>query len=188
VSLKFDPVRVGQLELGWWRAHNEKNKPEMVKLLTQQNMELYGLSKEEAMLALKALGEGIGYHDSREWDKAVEAVARYYEVIKKKTGLLFDSHQVAKLEVGWWQLHDKLEHNPDKSELAKALTLLYATIFGLPIERLEKAGKIRAEATWEHDLAEDPTTPENLVESHWVKTGELHVEFYKELQKAIITP
>jgi hypothetical protein len=74
-----------------------------------------------------------------------------------------------------------------QSELAQAFVALYSTMFGIPVGHLQKAGKLRAEATREHDLAEDPNTPSNQVEDHWAKTGELHVEFYKELQKAVIT-
>ena len=180
--IKINPIQLGNLEVGWWKAHNDHNKPLMVQLLIQQNVALYGFSPEEAKNALQRLVEGVNYHDTREWDKAVEAVTDYYQKVKNKTGLDFESKQVAELEVGWWQLHDKLEHNPDKKELAEAFSKLYATQFGIDTKRMLKAGQLKAEATREHDLAEDPNIPQNEVEGHWDRANQLLIDFYSEIR------
>ncbi len=46
--VEMDPVRLGNLEVGWWRAHNEKNKSRMAQFLVEQNVALYGFTLEEA--------------------------------------------------------------------------------------------------------------------------------------------
>ncbi|MFA6005537.1 MAG: hypothetical protein WC775_03580 [Patescibacteria group bacterium] len=183
-----DPTRLGTLEVGWWKAHNEKNKPEMVKLLTEQNMLLYKLDEEEAEKALQLLAGGVKFHDTREWDKAIDEVTKYYALIKSKTGAAFNPEEMGKLEVAWWQLHDKLEHELDKTELARLFALLYATQFGVDVELLTYAGELKAAATYEHDLAEDPNTPLEDVDAHWDKAKGLLVGFYEELKKVTENP
>ncbi|MBU0572213.1 hypothetical protein KKH23_00910 [Patescibacteria group bacterium] len=184
-NIELNPVKLGDLEVGWWKAHNDKDKPRMAQLLIEHNVALYGFAPEEAQEALKSLVQGVNYHDTREWDKAVEVTTSYYQKIKDKTGLGFDPKEVAKLEVGWWKLHDELEENPDKTRLAETFAKLYATQFGIGVEKMTKAGKLKAEATREHDLAEKSGTPEDEVENHWDKANQLLIEFYSELKTAI---
>lgn len=183
--LEFDPQLVGNLEYGWWKAHNDRDKTRMAQLLIEQNMALYGFTQEDAKLALQHLIEGVKYHDIREWNEAVESVVGFYQKVKEKTGLGFDPREVANLEVGWWKLHDELEHNPDKTQLTEAFAKLYATEFGLPIETMREAGRLKAQATFEHDLAEDPNTDPNEVGTHWENAEQLLIDFYKELKKVL---
>ena len=183
--IAIDPVQLGNLEVGWWKAHNDKDKPRMAQLLVEQNVALYGFTSGEAQEALKSLVRGVNYHDTREWGKAVEATVSYYQKVKDKTGLGFDQKEVAELEVGWWHLHDELEGNPDKTRLAEAFAKLYATQFGVDVERMAKAGQLKAEATREHDLAEEPGIPENETEGHWDNAKKLLIDFYTELNEVL---
>ncbi len=183
--IEIDPIQLGNLEVGWWKAHNDHDKQRMAQLLVQQNVALYGFTLEEARTALQKLVKGVNYHDTREWDKAIEAVTDYYQKVKDKSGMEFDPEQVARLEVGWWQLHDEFEHNPDKSRLAEAFAKLYATQFGVDIEQMLKAGQLKAEATREHDLAEDPDTPQHEVDKHWDRANKLLIDFYSELKSVL---
>jgi len=181
----IDPVQLGKLEVGWWRAHNDHDKPKMAQLLVQQNVALYGFTPQEAKQALRQLVEGVNYHDTRDWKKAIEAVAGYYQKVKEKTGLTFNPQQLAELEVGWWKLHDELENNPDKSQLAKAFAQLYSTQYGVDTEKMMKVGQLKAEAIREHDLAEDPGTPPDQIEKHWDAAGRLLIDFYGEIKNVI---
>jgi hypothetical protein len=183
--IEFDPITVGEKEFGWWKAHFEGNKEQMLRSLLEHNMLLFGLNQDEAREALLVLAESTRYHDSHDWPKATEAVRNYYCIIKGKTGLNFDPQKAAELEVGWWKTHDELEGNPDKSELAKNFAELYAEIFSLEPEQLKVAGEIKAQATLEHDLAEDKSTSEQQAEVHWQAAEKLLVDFYKELKKVL---
>jgi hypothetical protein len=184
-NIELNPVQLGNLEVGWWKAHNDEDKPRMSRLLVKHNVALYGFTPEEAQEALKSLVQGVNHHDTREWNKAAEATTSYYEKVKEKTGLDFDPKEVAELEVGWWQLHDELEDNPDKTRLAEAFVKLYATQFGIDEEKLTKAGSLKAEATREHDLAEDSNTSSDEINIHWDKANKLLIDFYRELETAI---
>lgn len=183
--IKFNPKKVGTVEYSWWKAHHEGDKKVLAENLLKQNILLYSLNKKEATQALSYLVEAVKAHDIRNWNKAVEAMGKYFQIIKVKTKLEFDTQEVAKLEIGWWKLHDLLEHSPDKSRLAKRFSSLYSKIFNIPSKNLLEAGKLRAQATHEHDLAEDPQTPKKAVGKHWKNTKSLLVQFYSELLKAI---
>ena len=185
ISIELDPVQLGNLEVGWWKAHNDKDKARMAQLLVEQNVALYGFTPEEAQEALNSLVQATEYHDTREWSKAVETTTSYYQKVKKKTGLGFDPKEVAELEVGWWHLHDELEDNPDKALLAHVFSKLYSIQFGIDAEKMTKAGQLKAEATREHDLAEEPNTSEVEAETHWNKANQLLIDFYSELKIAI---
>jgi hypothetical protein len=183
--IEIDPVKVGEAEVGWWKAHNEHDKSKMAELIFEEHMALYGFTLEEAMDASSYLVKAASYHDSRDWEKAIESVTGYYQKIKEKTGLKYDCLEMAELEIGWWKLHDELEFNTDKTELANAFSKLYATEFGIDINKMTKAGKIKAFATQEHDLAEDPNTKPNEVNEHWDLAKHLLINFYEELKNNI---
>jgi hypothetical protein len=184
-KFNFDPIKVGTLEVGWWKAHHIKNKSLMSELLIKQNVELYAFTLQEAEIALKELVTGVNFHDTREWDKAIQATSLYFLKIKEKTNLDFNPQEIAETEVGWWQLHDKLENNPDKTELAETFTTLYSKMFGIDKNKLKIAGELKAEATKEHDLAEDSNTKNDEIEKHWNKAEELLINFYSELKNNI---
>lgn len=181
----FDPIEIGTLEVSWWKAHHKKDKEMMTQLLIEQNIKIYGFNQDEAESALKELVTGVNYHDTREWNKAVEATTHYFAKIKIKTSLSYDPEEIAELEVGWWQLHDKLENSSDKTELAKMFTKLYSKMFNINESKLKKAGQLKADATHEHDLAEDLLTKSDKREEHWDKAKILLIEFYSELKKNI---
>lgn len=183
--MKLNPKQLGDLEVGWWKAHNDKDKPRMAQLLIEHNVALYGFTPEEAQEALKSLVHGVNFHDTREWDKAIEATAVYYQKVKDRTGLDFDPKEMAELEVGWWKLHDELEDNPDKTQLAEAFAKLYSTQFGVEVEKMAEAGRLKAEATREHDLAEEPDTSKGEMEGRWDKANQLLIDFYTELNEAL---
>lgn len=185
MKVDFNPTQLGNLEVSWWRAHHEKDKTKMAQLLTEQNIVLYGFSEEEAKSALLDLINGVKNHDTRNWNQAIESVTSYYEKVKIKTHLTFNPKEMAILEVGWWQLHDELEFNPDKSKLALAFAKLYAAQFETSVESMMAAGKLKAAATKEHDLAEDPNTSTTEVGNHWGAAKQHLIDFYAELKRVL---
>lgn len=184
--ININPQVFGKLEVGWWVAHNQKDKQKMYELLVAQTVQLYSLSEEVAKNALRELVLGVSYHDTREWDKAIDAVEIYYQKIKDGSGLKFDPRSIAELEVGWWRLHDDLENNPDKSQLALLFAKLYSGLYGIKESDLITAGNLKVQATREHDLAEDQNTPPDQINIHWKKAEELLVSFYEEIRRNLI--
>lgn len=185
MKLNYDPSKIGEYEIKWWIAHNDKDKESLKKYLALQNMELYGVDEATAGRMTVFLFTAVKCHDTRDWTGAVAQMVEFYDLVKQQSGLQFDSHQVAELEVGWWELHDKLEHNPDKTELAVAFAKLYGTIFAFPGEEFIDGGNVRAMATHEHDLAEDPETLPQDVIGHWEKAKQHLITFYAMLKTKV---
>ncbi|OGC74047.1 hypothetical protein A2473_00115 [candidate division WWE3 bacterium RIFOXYC2_FULL_42_13] len=148
-------------------------------------MELYGVDETTAGKMVVFLFTAVKYHDTRDWAGAVAQMVEFYDLVKQQSGLQFNSRQIAELEIGWSELHDKLERNPDKTELAIAFAKLYGAIFGFPSEEFMDGGNVRARATREHDLAEDPGTPSQDVEMHWEKAKQYLITFYALLKAKV---
>lgn len=178
----FNPETTAQAEYRFWRAHNDKDLPLLRASLEEWTSELYGMDKASSRDAVEHLFGAVAAHDSRDWGAAVEHAAGYYRVIRESSGLDFDPQAAGKLEVAWWRIHDKLEHEPDKTRLIEAFNGLYAEIFSLPPDAAREASALKAQATVEHDLAEDPDTDPDAVDTHWDAAADLLVQSYRALQ------
>ncbi len=182
---KFDPKKVGSFELKWWRAHNENDKEKMLKFLKLQYQNLFNLDSRTSELVLKYLLSAIESHNGQDFQTAQKEMTKFYEVITDKTGLNFDTKLAATYEVDWWELHDRLEHSADKSEITNLFQLLYSTMFSLDPKNLKCAAEYRTLATYEHDLAGDPLTDKSKVEFHWKRCAIFLERFYEELFKNV---
>ena len=166
-ELTLNPESTARAEYEFWRAHDDKDRPRIEAALERWTGELYGLEPDVSAEAVGHLFGAVAAHDTREWDAAVEHAARYYAVIEKHSGLSFDPRQAGELEVAWWRIHDELEHEADKGPLVDAFSRLYAEVFGVSKDAVRQACELKAQATVEHDRAEDPGTPTDQVEVHW---------------------
>lgn len=182
---KFSPSRLGELEQGWWKAHHDHDSERMLQYLVDFNREFYGFDETGAVVAVEKLAAAAKFHDSRDWKFAQDAIEEYYRLVKDVSGLTFATRMMAELEIGWWKLHDDLEHEEDKTPLAQAFVSLFSEEFGIDLAKVQEAGRLKALATYEHDLAEDPTTPVDQVEAHWDKCRQALVGVYEELAKVL---
>jgi hypothetical protein len=184
-KLTYDPEKLGTAEATWWRAHHEHNSEILKKGLFEQNMEMYALSMEDTFKVLAILFEAVKAHDERDWDTAINKMSEYYFIVKNSLRLDYDPKDIAQKEIKWWKTHDELENNPDKTPLINDFAEVYSTQFGVSKESLMKAAELRARATQEHDLAEDPNTPGDQIEYHWNNVKVLLIQFYDELKKKV---
>lgn len=179
---EFDPQILAKLEQASWKAHHKHDLREMVESFATQHSQLYNLTRSQAVESLIHLAVAVMNHDLRDWAKAESALIGYYQTIKNYSGLEYDATVLANIDVNLWQLHDDLGDNPDKRQLAQAFSLLLATQFGKTPAEMELAGNLRAAATVEHDLAENPHASPEQAQIHWDNTAELLEKFYTELQ------
>ena len=110
-----------------------------------------------------------------------------YTIIKKSLQTSFDPKEAAQLEVGWWEIHDDLEFIEDKTPLANAFANLFSLVFNVSPTLLTKAGKLKAEATKNHDEAESDNISEEIAKAKWLEAEKNLIEFYYKLQIAINT-
>lgn len=181
-KVRFDPQRLAKLEVGWWRAHNEKNKEKLGKLLGEWVCEQYGLKNGESEKATKLLLSAAINHDEKDWGKAIKKAKSYYQIIKKATNLPFDAETVARLEIDWWELHDRLENKPDKQPLEEALARLYGEVYRLSDIQIRKMAHLKALATQAHDWAESKGA-NGETEKFWKQTEDYLQKSYQALKE-----
>lgn len=179
----FDPTATAQAEYEFWRAHNDKDIPQLSAALESWTSELYGLDPETSAKAVAALLEATQHHDTRDWDQATACAERYYAVIHDHTDLQFNPKQAGELEVTWWQIHDELEFETDKTRLVNAFSDLYAEVFGTSLEAVRPMATLKARATVEHDLAEADGTDPDAAEQHWLAAAESLKRSYQALRQ-----
>lgn len=182
----FNPESTAQAEYAFWRAHNDKDVPRLRAALESWTGELYGLDPEASAEAVEHLLEATQHHDARDWDAATKCATQYYQVIAERSDLHFSPRQAGALEVTWWRIHDDLEHKPDKTPLVQAFARLYAEVFGVSPDAIEEACKLKAQATVEHDLAEDPNTAPDQVEEHWGAAARSLEQSYQAMKHRIV--
>jgi hypothetical protein len=185
LAVDFNPEQVARLELGWWQAHNDKDRVRLKQTLRDWVIKLYKVEPATAATCSSMFITAASLHDRDNFTQAVGPMGQYYALIQSKSGAQFDPHVAARLEVGWWQIHDELEFDDDKSRLIQAFVELYALLYGLTPAKVRRAAELKTRATKQHDLAEAETTPLNQVELHWRRTGKLLREFYVELKRQV---
>lgn len=187
-SVDFNPESTAQAEYEFWRAHNDKDVPRLRAALESWTGELYGLDPETSAEAVEHLLEATQHHDVRDWEAATKCAAGYYQVIAGHTDLRFSPRQAGALEVTWWRIHDDLEHKTDKTPLVDAFRRLYAEVFGVSPGAIRESCKLKAQATVEHDRAEDPGTAPEKVEEHWTAAERALEQSYQALKHRIVKP
>lgn len=180
----FDPVKLGELEVEWWQAHGRGDKIALLRLLTAAASEQYGFSLLEKRAVIHIV-KAARLHDQRDWDGAISELAKFYRTVQKKTGLDFDPNTVARIEVGWWRLHDELEGQEDKLPLTESFMDLYSTIYGVEKKLLRGAAEKRMLATVEHDKAEQEDIKPEEAKRHWQNAKEHLIAFYTQLKGVV---
>ncbi len=178
----FDPVKVASLEVKWWQAHNDKDRPLLIQILILWLQELYGINQEDAQNLVRYLAKAVAFHDRRQWQEATREMVGYYEHINKILSANMDVEKAGELEVGWWKLHDELEFVEDKTPLAKHFSKLYANVYSINEATLQNCGVLKAEATREHDYAESSDTENDEISTHWQNAEKYLNNFYAELK------
>lgn len=92
-KLTFDPEKCALHEIGWWRAHHEKNYELVISEMAKLYAELYGLEFEEAKGIVILRIEAAKEHDKAEteditdeesevhWRKAEEFMQKHFELL-----------------------------------------------------------------------------------------------------------
>jgi hypothetical protein len=183
--IKLNTKKVARFELSAWIAHNEKDIDKLFQNLTSYYQELYQIDENSANKISQYWVQGAREHDNDDLSKALDPIEKAFQVLENSTNLGFDYSKVADLEVSWWRIHDELEFNPDKSQLEQAFSNLYAEIFNLDSKKLKYVGIFKAQATYEHDLAEDPKTDKSKIAFHWERCEVMLEKGYEELQEIL---
>jgi hypothetical protein len=147
-TFSFDPDRVAALETEAWRAYYDR---EWLKLLyctvrgcAEQFQIPFPSSLEAAYWATRG---AIAFKPlDNDVPTALAACERYYELVRRYSGLAFDPAEVARVEVHYWEVHRRLSGADDHRELVDAFADLHTATFGVPRERALESAELRTNA------------------------------------------
>jgi len=147
-TFSFDPDRVAALETEAWRAYYDR---EWLKLLyctergcAEQFHIPFPTSLEAAYWATRG---AIAFKPlDNDVPTALGACERYYELVRRYSGLEFDPASAAQAEVRYWEVHRRLSGAPDHRELVDTFADLHAVTFGIARARALESAELRTRA------------------------------------------
>jgi hypothetical protein len=144
---EFDADRVAHLEVEMWKAYYDKRNVRLFLLLTQL------LREQRRYPWAKAATEGFYLarpaaqfaRMSGGYDAVLPDLEVAYGMAKDWTGAPYDTASVARAELAWWiARRDPAARSP--ANVGRLIADLYSKMYGVPIERVASAGRLRAEA------------------------------------------
>jgi hypothetical protein len=148
----FDPVRLGGYEAAAWVAYYQRRWAAFLRAVTGMVKVGFAMPWPRTILAawlvLRA-GQLWAPYPDNDADGARAAMVRCYRLVKATHGEAFDVDEAARLEVEWWQVHRHLQReSPDGSiePLVEALAVHAGYVYGVPVDDVREAARLRAEA------------------------------------------
>ena len=147
----FDPVAVGRSECAAWVAYYRRDWPRMLVGALGMVRHGFGLGAlgnlKAAWHVMRANQVWAPYPDN-DPVAAREHMARFYRMANKAGRLSVDPHNAAELEVAWWHVHRRQQHDPcyDEDDLVASLIQLYRYLYQTSSEDVRHAAELRVEA------------------------------------------
>ena len=182
---EFNPDEVARLETAMWRSYYERQRLRLFNQLsellrTQYKMPLVRSNRVAYYAADAAFVFKKGKQRS-DYEKALPALVKFYQSVRKMSDIPFDVDRAARLELEWWIIHrERARHSP--GDLARALADLQAEIYGFPVERLMEHGRLRAEAMTIRDTRAEAG---GVTEADWAKIDELLRQSWRSLSMVV---
>jgi len=181
----FDPDHVALLEAEGWRAYYDKKWPRVLYLTERTTATEFHvpfpLSVQGAYFVTRA---AIAFKPvDNDLIKTRAGLRAYYELVRRWSGLAFDTDRVTDLELEYWIVHRRLSGAADHAELEDVLTRLHAATFGIAPERARESAKWRTQAAMTVDEITGGRVPD--LEGYWLRLREQLRRCYRSLQGAL---
>jgi len=182
---EFDADEVARLETAMWRSYYEQQRLRLFNQLSellrsQYNMPLIRSNRVAYYAADAAFVFKRGKQRS-DYEKALPALIKFYESVRKISDIPFDVNRAAQLELEWWIIHrERAKHPP--GDLPRALAALQAEIYRVPVERLMEHALLRAEAMTIRDTKADQG---GVTEADWARIDELLHRSWRSLSAVV---
>jgi hypothetical protein len=147
----FDPRAVGNLECRAWETYYRRKWGAAAVAFVRLVRAAFGMPWPRTLLGawyvLRANMVWAPFPDN-DPEAARAYMARFYALLRRSEGGVFDPRRAAELEVEWWRAHREDQHGSGNHEsLVLALQDLYSYSYGVPPEEVRQAAELRAEAT-----------------------------------------
>ena len=186
---RFDPDRLADLELRMWKAYYRRERVRLAALLVQANREQAGVSWPRAVIAAYHLARAAAGFGSAtgDYERFRPGIVRGYRALGLPAGV--DAEAVADRELRWWVV--RREIGVSAGEAAGAVIAdLYATLYGVPVETVAEAGRLRGVAAEVRDrgATADPDGPAGRGRAYWPGVAKLLHQSYVSLSAALRPP
>ena len=192
----FDPDRLALLELRMWKAYYRRQPARLFALLIKANREQASASWPRAVAsavvlarAASAFGrtgsDGAAADPSIRDDSAyLRDIARGYRLLGLPDGV--DALEVARRELRWWTVRREIGLGAGRAA-GEAIASLYSELYGVPIDTVAEAGRLRGQAAELRDrgAAADPNGPRGPGGEYWTEVARMLVASYRSLKRAV---
>jgi hypothetical protein len=175
---RFEPDRVASLEVDMWKAYYDKQRVRLFVLLVTMLREQYGYSWARAVQAGAYLARSASAFSGLrgDYDRVLPDLEAAFVVARDWTSASFDPNAAARAELAWWVAR-RTEGQSDVDTVGRRIAEAYAVFYGVPVERVAEAGRLRAEAA--HLRDSQPRNPD------WARIHALLQQSFRLLKSAV---
>jgi len=184
----FDPDRLAVLELRMWKAYYRRQPARLFGTLVLALREQAAISWPRALYAAGLLTRAaVGFARSTgDYDRFAPDIARGYRALGLPPTVDLDT--VAREELRWWVVRREIGLAAG-TVAGESIARLYAALYGLPLESVSEAGRLRGVAAEVRDrgATADPDGPKGEGRAYWPEVARLLGESYRSLSRAVRT-
>lgn len=182
---EFDADEVARLETAMWRSYYEKQRLQLFNQLSELLRSQYNMPVVRSnLVAYYAADAAFVFKRGKQrsdYEKALPALIKFYESIRRMSDIPFDVNRAAQLELEWWIIHrERAKHAP--GDLSRALAELQAEMYRVPMDQLTEHADLRAEAMTIRDTKAEQG---GVTEADWAKIDELLHRSWRSLSNVV---
>ncbi|MFL5670867.1 MAG: hypothetical protein ACJ77C_02115 [Chloroflexota bacterium] len=182
----FDPDELAKLETRMWKAYYRRQPARLFGLLVLAIREQAHVSWPRALAASVLLTRAAaGFARSTgDYERFAQDIVRGYRILGMPDHV--DIEAVARHELRWWVVRREIGLEAGKAA-GESITDLYAALYGVPLERVAEAGRLRGIAAEIRDRGAtvDPDGPRGPGTSYWPEVARLLRQSYRSLSAAL---
>ena len=182
----FDPDELARLETRMWKAYYRFQPARLFGLLVLALREQAHVGWPRALAAAVLLTKAAaGFARSTgDYERFAPDIARGYRLLRLPENVDVDA--VARHELRWWVVRREIGLAAGTAA-GESITALYATIYGVPRERMAEAGRLRGIAAEVRDrgATADPDGPKGPGRAYWPEVARLLRDSYRSLKRAL---
>lgn len=182
----FDPDELARLETRMWKAYYRRQPVRLFVLLVRAlrvQAQVSWLRALRASLLLTRAAAGFA-RSSGAYERFAPDIGRGYRMLGLPEHI--DVEAVAFHELRWWVVRREIGMSAGAAA-GDSITDLYASLYGLPRERVAEAGRLRGIAAEIRDrgAVADPEGPSGAGTAYWPEVARLLRESYRSLRAAL---
>ncbi|MFL5684086.1 MAG: hypothetical protein ACJ77V_13400 [Chloroflexota bacterium] len=182
----FDPDELAKLETRMWKAYYRRQPARLFGLLVLAIREQAHVSWPRALAASVLLTRAAaGFARSTgDYERFAQDIVRGYRILGMPDHV--DIEAVARHELRWWVVRREIGLEAGTAA-GESITDLYAALYGVPLERVAEAGRLRGIAAEIRDRGAtvDPDGPRGPGTSYWPEVARLLRQSYRSLSAAL---